>query len=76
MQARFLIPMAVSLGFGVVFSTVITLVLVPAGYLIMEDLKDAVRRVPSRLLGLRAPASESGDEGPPAAGAEEAGRPV
>ncbi len=37
MQARFLIPMAISLGFGVVFATFITLVLVPAFYLIVED---------------------------------------
>jgi multidrug efflux pump subunit AcrB len=38
-QARFLIPMAVSLGFGIVFATLITLVLVPSFYLIVEDLK-------------------------------------
>ena len=42
MQARFLIPMAVSLAFGVVFATVITLVLVPCGYRVMEDLKRVV----------------------------------
>jgi multidrug efflux pump subunit AcrB len=39
LQARFLIPMAVSLAFGVVFATFVTLVLVPAGYLILEDVK-------------------------------------
>lgn len=39
MQARFLIPMAVSLGFGILFSTFITLILVPSIYLILEDLK-------------------------------------
>jgi len=39
MQAKFLIPMAVSLGFGVLFATVITLILVPVSYLILEDLK-------------------------------------
>ncbi len=38
-QARFLIPMAVSLAFGVVFATFITLVLVPVSYLILEDIK-------------------------------------
>jgi multidrug efflux pump subunit AcrB len=38
-QARFLIPMAVSLGFGVLFATVITLILIPCGYLIMDDLQ-------------------------------------
>jgi len=39
MQARFLIPMAVSLGFGVVFATAITLILIPTSYRILEDLK-------------------------------------
>lgn len=37
-QAKFLIPMAVSLGFGVLFATGLTLVLIPCGYLILEDL--------------------------------------
>ncbi len=37
-QAKFLIPMALSLAFGVLFATVITLVLVPCGYQIMEDI--------------------------------------
>ena len=39
MQARFLIPMAVSLGFGVLFATFIVLLIVPALYLIVEDLR-------------------------------------
>ena len=39
MQARFLIPMALSLGCGVAFATLITLLLVPALYLIVEDMK-------------------------------------
>lgn len=38
-QARFLIPMAISLGFGVLFSTAIILVIVPSLYLIIEDLR-------------------------------------
>jgi multidrug efflux pump subunit AcrB len=37
-QARFLIPMAISLGFGVLFATLITLLLIPSGYLILDDL--------------------------------------
>jgi multidrug efflux pump subunit AcrB len=37
-QARFLIPMAVSLGFGVLFATILILLVVPAVYLIVEDL--------------------------------------
>ncbi len=36
-QARFMIPMALSLGFGILFATVITLVLVPCLYLVIED---------------------------------------
>ncbi len=43
LQARFLVPMAVSLGFGVMFATAITLVLVPALYRILEDLKGLLR---------------------------------
>jgi len=39
LQARFLIPMAISLGFGVVFATVITLVLVPVGYSLLSSSK-------------------------------------
>ncbi|KZN44848.1 efflux RND transporter permease subunit [Pseudoalteromonas luteoviolacea] len=35
-QAQFLIPMAVSLGFGIVFATFITLILVPVNYLISD----------------------------------------
>ncbi|MGA0899628.1 MAG: efflux RND transporter permease subunit [Luteolibacter sp.] len=42
MQARFLIPMAVSLGFGILFATAITLILVPSIYLILEDIRAAV----------------------------------
>jgi multidrug efflux pump subunit AcrB len=39
MGAQFVIPMGVSLAFGVVFATTISLFLVPCGYLILEDLK-------------------------------------
>jgi multidrug efflux pump subunit AcrB len=42
-QARFLIPMAISLGFGIFFATLITLVLVPCLYLILEDIKGLLR---------------------------------
>ncbi|MDA8940142.1 efflux RND transporter permease subunit [Pseudoalteromonas marina] len=35
-QAQFLIPMAVSLGFGIIFATFITLLLVPVNYMLME----------------------------------------
>jgi multidrug efflux pump subunit AcrB len=48
-QARFLIPMAISLGYGILFATLITLVLVPAFYLILNDLKKWVRGKQYRL---------------------------
>ena len=42
-QAQFLIPMALSLAFGVMFSTLVSLVLVPCGYLILDDIANAWR---------------------------------
>ncbi len=36
-QAKFLIPVALSLGFGILFATFICLLLVPAFYLILDD---------------------------------------
>jgi multidrug efflux pump subunit AcrB len=51
-QAKFLIPMAISLGFGVMFATFITLVLIPCAYLALYDLKQAwawIYRRPMRL---------------------------
>ncbi len=36
-QARFMVPMAISLGYGILFATVITLVLVPCLYMVIED---------------------------------------
>ncbi len=44
LQAQFLIPMAISLAFGVMFSTSVSLILVPSLYLILEDLKGLVFR--------------------------------
>jgi multidrug efflux pump subunit AcrB len=44
LQARFLIPMAISLAFGVLFATMITLLLVPSLYMIVEDAK--LRSIP------------------------------
>ncbi|MFP4040017.1 MAG: efflux RND transporter permease subunit [Desulfosudaceae bacterium] len=51
LQARFLVPMAISLGFGVLFATLITLLLVPCGYMILEDIHqliDKARKLPDR----------------------------
>ncbi len=57
MQAKFLVPMAVSLAFGVIFATFITLLLIPAGYLILEDLRRLVleRMTRRRSLAAEAP---------------------
>lgn len=37
-QAKILIPMAISIGFGIVFATLITLILIPSLYLVVDDL--------------------------------------
>jgi multidrug efflux pump subunit AcrB len=37
-QAQQIVPMAISLAFGIVFATVITLLLVPSLYMILDDL--------------------------------------
>jgi len=47
-QAQFLIPMAVSLGFGILFATTITLLLVPVNYMILEDIKGLFLKAPTR----------------------------
>ncbi len=39
LQAQYIIPMAISLGFGILFATAIILVLVPCLYLILEDVQ-------------------------------------
>jgi multidrug efflux pump subunit AcrB len=39
-QAKFLIPMAISLGFGILFATGITLLLIPSMTLILEDIEN------------------------------------
>ena len=39
-QAKFLVPMAISLGFGVLFSTFVTLILVPSTYITSEKIKE------------------------------------
>ncbi len=47
MQAQFVIPMAVSLGFGIIFATVITLLLVPCLYMVLDDLKSSPTKLGS-----------------------------
>jgi lactate dehydrogenase-like 2-hydroxyacid dehydrogenase len=80
-SAQFLIPMATSLGFGVLFATLISLFLVPASYVVLDDVKPRLRarsasaasragcaaasRRPRRRVG--APAPVSGESGADAA---------
>ena len=42
-QAYYLIPMAISLGFGIVFATSIILILVPTLYMILEDIRSGLK---------------------------------
>ena len=48
--AQFLIPMATSLGFGILFATAITLILVPCNYLILEDFSNLKRRIAGHII--------------------------
>jgi multidrug efflux pump subunit AcrB len=43
-QAVHLIPMAISLGFGIVFATSIMLIVVPCFYMMLEDIYEALHR--------------------------------
>lgn len=43
-QAKFMIPMALSLGYGILFATVISLMLVPCLYLIVEDIRGFIKK--------------------------------
>jgi len=43
-QARMLIPMAISMGFGILFATLITLILIPSLYLVIDDIRSLLYR--------------------------------
>ena len=43
-SAQFLVPMAISLGFGILFATMITLILVPTNLLIANDIRRFFKR--------------------------------
>jgi multidrug efflux pump subunit AcrB len=71
MQAKFLIPMAISLAFGVIFATPITLILVPSGYLVLADLRGLASRgrrmsegttSPKSVIGVSMPLPEVSDD--------------
>ena len=44
-QAQFLIPMAISLGFGVLFATSITLLIIPCCYMILDDVHNQLAKL-------------------------------
>jgi multidrug efflux pump subunit AcrB len=65
-QAQFIVPMATSLAFGVLFSSAITLFLVPSSYLILEDLRSLPERLRTRMSATESmPASEPVSETAP-----------
>jgi multidrug efflux pump subunit AcrB len=67
MQARFMIPMAISIAFGVLFSSFITLFLVPCSYLVLEDVirllggRGAARALTTAPNVIRHPAADPSD---------------
>jgi len=54
-QAQFLQPMAISLGFGILFATLVTLVIVPLNYVIFEEIGFMIRKYFPRLFLKRQP---------------------
>ncbi|MCG9736691.1 efflux RND transporter permease subunit [Shewanella insulae] len=53
MQAKMVIPMAVSLAFGVLFATIVTLVLIPCLYVAIEDTKTVFNWIYNRITGVK-----------------------
>lgn len=49
LQAAFVIPMAAALGFAVMYATLVTLILVPCLYMMLEDVKSVVKRLIGRM---------------------------
>ena len=50
-QAQFLIPMAASLGFGILYATLLSLLLIPTAYLILSDIKRLFSRTRQFIYG-------------------------
>lgn len=48
-QANYLIPMAISLGFGIVFATSIILIIVPCLYMILEDAVAGAKKLKNQI---------------------------
>jgi multidrug efflux pump subunit AcrB len=61
-QAQFVIPMAISLSFGIIFATVITLFLIPSLYMLQEDFGQLMSDAKNLLLNKEAePAGSTAD---------------
>jgi Cu/Ag efflux pump CusA len=58
LQAAFVKPMAVALGFAVMYATVVTLIAVPCLYVILEDIGGVFRKVKRLYFPLKQPAAE------------------
>jgi multidrug efflux pump subunit AcrB len=58
-SSQFLIPMGISLGFGILFATFITLILVPANLMIAHDVGRWSRRALQRVTTQLRPQPES-----------------
>ena len=58
-QAKFLSPMAISVVWGLAFATILTLILIPCLYAILEDLKGLILRKLGLPVGAEAPLQRS-----------------
>lgn len=62
LQAQFLIPMAISIAFGVLFATLVSLILVPATYHILYDVNLSIKDVARFFRGEKKAASSIAEE--------------
>ncbi len=60
-EAAFLAPMAIALGFGLVFATFITLILIPCLYLMLDDLNIYVKKKWANFRGKEVITTKVGD---------------
>ena len=58
-QAQMLIPAAVSLAYGIMFATVITLILIPVLLMIKEDVHQLIHKLKNKTVDTLEPANES-----------------
>ena len=58
-QAQFLTPMAVSLGYGILFATLLSLVLVPVTYLVLEDAKRGTKKIVHFIFNMEQPQKQN-----------------